>query len=58
MRVTELTDAAPAARALAVGTFDGVHVGHRDVIGEADTVVTFEPHPVVGGGARARGRAC
>jgi len=45
MRVTELTDAAPAARALAVGTFDGVHVGHRAVIGEADTVVTFEPHP-------------
>lgn len=45
MRVTELTDAAPAARALAVGTFDGVHVGHRVVIGEADTVVTFEPHP-------------
>ena len=45
MRVTELTDAAPSARALAVGTFDGVHVGHRAVIGEADTVVTFEPHP-------------
>ena len=45
MRVTELTDVAPAARALAVGTFDGVHVGHRAVIGEADTVVTFEPHP-------------
>ena len=45
MRVTELTDAAPAARALAVGTFDGVHIGHRAVIGDADTVVTFEPHP-------------
>jgi len=45
MRVTELTDAASAARALAVGTFDGVHVGHRAVIGDADTVVTFEPHP-------------
>jgi len=45
MRVTELTDAAPAARAIAVGTFDGVHAGHRAVIGEADTVVTFEPHP-------------
>ena len=45
MRVTELTDAAPGARALAVGTFDGVHVGHRAVIGDADTVVTFEPHP-------------
>jgi riboflavin kinase/FMN adenylyltransferase len=43
--VTELTDAAPGVRVLAVGTFDGVHVGHRAVIGDADTVVTFEPHP-------------
>ena len=38
-------------RAVAIGTFDGVHVGHRRVIGEAlaqdlvPTVVTFEPHP-------------
>ncbi len=46
MSVTELTDAAPAPRTIAVGTFDGVHVGHRDVIGGADTVLTFEPHPV------------
>ncbi len=45
MLVTELTDAAPGVRVLAVGTFDGVHVGHRAVIGDADTVVTFEPHP-------------
>jgi len=45
MRVTELTDARPAPRSLAVGTFDGVHVGHREVIRGADTVVTFEPHP-------------
>jgi riboflavin kinase/FMN adenylyltransferase len=46
MRVTEFTDAAPGPRAIAVGTFDGVHVGHREVIGAADTVLTFEPHPV------------
>ena len=45
MRLTELTDARPAARSLAVGTFDGVHVGHRDVISSADGVLTFEPHP-------------
>ena len=38
-------------RAVAIGTFDGVHLGHRRVIGEAvsaglaPTVVTFEPHP-------------
>src|SRR5579864_6243238 len=46
MRMTEFTDAAPGPRAIAVGTFDGVHVGHREVIGDADTVLTFEPHPV------------
>jgi riboflavin kinase/FMN adenylyltransferase len=28
-----------------VGTFDGVHLGHREVIRGADTVLTFEPHP-------------
>ena len=47
MRLTEFTDAEPGARAIAVGTFDGVHLGHREVIEGADTVVTFEPHPVV-----------
>ena len=40
-----------ARRATAVGTFDGVHVGHRRVLDElvatglTPTVVTFEPHP-------------
>jgi riboflavin kinase/FMN adenylyltransferase len=33
-------------RSVAVGTFDGVHVGHREVIGGADSVLTFDPHPV------------
>ncbi|HEX4035970.1 MAG TPA: bifunctional riboflavin kinase/FMN adenylyltransferase, partial [Solirubrobacteraceae bacterium] len=47
MRLIELDEASPGeGRAIAVGTFDGVHVGHRDVIAGADTVVTFEPHPV------------
>jgi riboflavin kinase / FMN adenylyltransferase len=40
-------------RAVAVGTFDGVHLGHRRVLeavraaGLASTVVTFDPHPRV-----------
>jgi riboflavin kinase/FMN adenylyltransferase len=48
--------AAPQGRALAVGTFDGVHLGHRRVIqsaldwahshGALACVVTFDPHPL------------
>ncbi len=46
IKVTLLPDAEPRARKVAIGTFDGVHVGHRAVIGDADTVLTFEPHPL------------
>jgi len=45
----------PKPRAVAIGTFDGVHLGHRAVIdaalaavretGTTPTVVTFHPHP-------------
>ena len=45
MRVTPLPDVEPRPRRVAVGTFDGVHLGHREVIRGADTVLTFEPHP-------------
>ena len=45
MRLIPLTDARPEPRSLAVGTFDGVHIGHRDVIRSAASVLTFEPHP-------------
>jgi riboflavin kinase / FMN adenylyltransferase len=40
-------------RAVAIGTFDGVHLGHRAVLAAArdaglrTTVVTFDPHPRV-----------
>ena len=46
LKVTSLPDAEPRDRHVAIGTFDGVHLGHRAVIGDADTVLTFEPHPV------------
>ena len=38
-------------RAVAVGTFDGVHHGHRRILdalvadGRRPTVITFDPHP-------------
>jgi riboflavin kinase / FMN adenylyltransferase len=45
MHVTWLPDVKRRVRAIAVGEFDGVHLGHREVIRGADTVLTFEPHP-------------
>jgi riboflavin kinase / FMN adenylyltransferase len=45
-------------RAVAIGTFDGVHRGHRAVLdavaatGLAPTVITFDPHPRVAFGNR------
>jgi riboflavin kinase/FMN adenylyltransferase len=45
MEVTWLPDVRHRPRNLAVGEFDGVHLGHREVIRGADTVLTFEPHP-------------
>ena len=45
MDVTWLPEARPRPRHVAVGEFDGVHLGHREVIRGADTVLTFEPHP-------------
>jgi len=46
VKVTYLNDAEPRPRRVAVGTFDGVHLGHREVIRGSDTVLTFEPHPL------------
>jgi riboflavin kinase/FMN adenylyltransferase len=46
LEVTALEDAKARPRNVAIGTFDGVHLGHRAVIEGADTVLTFEPHPL------------
>jgi len=47
VRVTRLPDVEPSeGRRVAVGTFDGVHLGHREVIAGSDAVLTFDPHPV------------
>jgi riboflavin kinase/FMN adenylyltransferase len=46
VKVTSLPDAEPRPRKVAVGTFDGVHLGHREVIKSNDTVLTFDPHPL------------
>src|SRR5436853_74672 len=46
MKITPLPEAQPReGRRVAIGTFDGVHVGHREVIRGNDTVLTFHPHP-------------
>lgn len=45
------TELEPAERAVAIGTFDGVHLGHRAALrrlgetGLRSTVITFDPHP-------------
>ena len=44
--VTSLPEAKPRPRHVAIGTFDGVHRGHQAVIDDADTVLTFDPHPL------------
>ncbi len=45
-QIVALAEVQRRPRRVAVGTFDGVHRGHREVIVGADTVLTFEPHPI------------
>ena len=54
--ITDLAELESRPRALALGTFDGVHAGHRAVIGRAveaarergltSAVLTFDRHPL------------
>jgi riboflavin kinase/FMN adenylyltransferase len=46
MRIVPLPEVEPRPRRVAVGVFDGVHLGHQEVIRGADTVLTFDPHPL------------
>ena len=49
MNVLQLPETHPRPdrqRKVAIGTFDGVHLGHREVIRGMDTVLTFDPHPL------------
>jgi riboflavin kinase / FMN adenylyltransferase len=47
VKVTRLPEVERSeGRSVAVGTFDGVHLGHREVIRGSGSVLTFEPHPV------------
>ena len=46
VQVTMLSEVRGRPRRVAVGEFDGVHLGHREVIRGSDTVLTFEPHPL------------
>jgi riboflavin kinase/FMN adenylyltransferase len=43
--VVPLADARARPRRVAIGKFDGLHLGHRAVVSGADTVCTFDPHP-------------
>jgi riboflavin kinase/FMN adenylyltransferase len=45
VKLTYLPDVESRPRRVAIGTFDGVHLGHREVIAGAETVITFDPHP-------------
>lgn len=45
VKITSLPEVERRSRRVAVGSFDGVHLGHREVIAGSDSVLTFEPHP-------------
>ncbi|MFC8244788.1 FAD synthetase [Streptomyces chartreusis] len=46
LAVVGIDDTERRMRSIAIGSFDGVHLGHRDVVRGCDTVLTFAPHPL------------
>src|ERR1700733_10507642 len=46
MQVTTLYEVRERPRRVAVGEFDGVHLGHREVTRGRHPVLTLEPHPL------------
>src|ERR1700739_3457872 len=49
MQVTMLSEVRERPRRVAVGEFDGVHLGHREVIRGSGTVLPFGPREVTRG---------
>ncbi|WP_157518815.1 hypothetical protein [Herbidospora mongoliensis] len=45
--IVPFAEAVRRPRRLALGVFDGVHLGHAEVIRGADSVVTFDPPPAL-----------
>jgi riboflavin kinase / FMN adenylyltransferase len=43
--IRRAADVARRPRRVAIGNFDGVHLGHAETIRGCDTVLTFDPHP-------------
>lgn len=46
IEVVPLNAAPRRPRRIALGKFDGLHLGHRAVLHDAETVVTFDRHPL------------
>jgi riboflavin kinase/FMN adenylyltransferase len=46
IRTLRLEEVEAKPRRVAIGVFDGVHLGHRKVIEGSQTVLTFDPHPL------------
>jgi len=41
----KITGSKKNIRVLGIGVFDGVHLGHQDIVSRCDHILTFSPHP-------------